>query len=271
MFKVYLYINCSLAWYFRLYLRALLSNRGTTNPQGRNWWTAHRFHTESTWGSFPKDMKSPGSWFTRFPISCKDMSHSCVFCLSPRQSHQQECVLHCESVLPQEIPLFSHVWYCSDGHWSLDVVVVQSCPYIVGHTSCGLLDQIIFENLQEAATFILNPWLVVWLINLSVTVNIGHVLQPAAPHGWLPGSSWLKAVRDACTKWSLQFICHPSNLRDLLVRASLTAISQELPGNRPWGTACCKTCPILTATDKFPFFLGGFLTHLSKRIVSPIL
>ena len=45
--------------------------------------------------------------------------------------------------------------------------------------------------------------------------------------------------------------CHPRNLRDFLVRASLTVTSQEPPGNHPCGAAGCKMCPILTATDKF--------------------
>ena len=45
--------------------------------------------------------------------------------------------------------------------------------------------------------------------------------------------------------------CRPINLRDLLVRASLTITGQEPPGNRPCGAAGCKTCPILTSTDEF--------------------
>ena len=36
------------------------------------------------------------------------------------------------------------------------------------------------EDLQEADKFILNTQPAVWLVNLSVAVNIGHVLQPAA-------------------------------------------------------------------------------------------
>ena len=43
-------------------------------------------------------------------------------------------------------------------------------------------------------------------MNLSVVVNIGHVLQLAAPQGWLPGGSWLVTVRNACTKRPLKFL-----------------------------------------------------------------
>ena len=55
-----------------------------------------------------------------------------------------------------------------------------------------VIKQIILEDLQEAVNFILNFWPVLWLVNLSVAINIGHILQPAALHGRLPGthSEW---------------------------------------------------------------------------------
>ena len=43
----------------------------------------------------------------------------------------------------------------------------------------------------------------------------------------------------------------PRNLRDLLVRATLTIMSHELFGNYPCGASKCKTCPILMVTDEF--------------------
>ena len=44
---------------------------------------------------------------------------------------------------------------------------------------------------------------------------------------------------------------HPRNLRDHLVRATLTSTPHELPGNRPCRDSQCKTCPILVATNEF--------------------
>ena len=43
----------------------------------------------------------------------------------------------------------------------------------------------------------------------------------------------------------------PRNLKDILVRATLTPILYEPPGNRPCGIPRCRTCPILLATDEF--------------------
>ena len=45
--------------------------------------------------------------------------------------------------------------------------------------------------------------------------------------------------------------CRPKNLRDLLVRASLTSAQQETLGNFCCGLAKCKTCSILLTTDVF--------------------
>ena len=41
------------------------------------------------------------------------------------------------------------------------------------------------------------------------------------------------------------------NLKDLLVRTTLTATSHESLGNYPCGASKCKTCPILVVTDEF--------------------
>ena len=46
-------------------------------------------------------------------------------------------------------------------------------------------------------------------------------------------------------------LCHPRNLRDLLVCATLTATSHESLGNYPCGVSKCKTCPILMVTYEF--------------------
>ena len=43
----------------------------------------------------------------------------------------------------------------------------------------------------------------------------------------------------------------PRNLRDLLVRTTLTAMLHESHGNYPCGASKCKTCPILMVTDEF--------------------
>ena len=49
----------------------------------------------------------------------------------------------------------------------------------------------------------------------------------------------------------------PRNLRDLLVRATLTITSHELPGNHSCGAPRCKTCPVLMATDEFSSYTTG--------------
>ena len=49
----------------------------------------------------------------------------------------------------------------------------------------------------------------------------------------------------------------PKNLRDLLVRATLTPTVHQLSGNRPCGAARCKTCPILLTTDEFSSHTTG--------------
>ena len=41
------------------------------------------------------------------------------------------------------------------------------------------------------------------------------------------------------------------NLRDLLMHATLTAHTEDAPGNFPCSTSCCNTCPILKTTNLF--------------------
>ena len=48
----------------------------------------------------------------------------------------------------------------------------------------------------------------------------------------------------------------PRNLRDLLVRATLSTTPHESPGNFPCGASRCKTCPVLMATDEFSSTTG---------------
>ena len=43
----------------------------------------------------------------------------------------------------------------------------------------------------------------------------------------------------------------PKNLKDLLVHATLTSRVHEIPGNSPYSTSRCKTCPILKTTSVF--------------------
>ena len=61
----------------------------------------------------------------------------------------------------------------------------------------------------------------------------------------------LEGLQRAVSLPSLIAFCRLRNLRDLLVQAFLTAISQEPPGNRPCRAAGCKTCPIVTTADEF--------------------
>ena len=95
--------------------------------------------------------------------------------------------------------------------WPMQLILrCSGCPVSPTYMYCWphlrqVIRQIILEDLQEAVKFILNTWLVVWLVNSSVVVNIGHVLQPTAPQGQLSGSSRLVTVRDACTKDPLNF------------------------------------------------------------------
>ena len=63
-----------------------------------------------------------------------------------------------------------------------------------------------YMYLQEAVNFMLNTWLVLWLVNSFVAANIGHVLHPAALQGWLLGDSWVLDIRVAWTKRSLKFL-----------------------------------------------------------------
>ena len=51
--------------------------------------------------------------------------------------------------------------------------------------------------------------------------------------------------------------CRQRNLRDLLVRSTLTTMPRELPGNYLCGVSRCKTCPIQMATDKFSSHTTG--------------
>ena len=78
---------------------------------------------------------------------------------------------------------------CYDGATSMSGAHGEVARMILDKTNMILDRQIILEDLQEAAKFILNTRPVVWLVNSSVAVNIGHVLQPAAPQGRLPGGS----------------------------------------------------------------------------------
>ena len=55
------------------------------------------------------------------------------------------------------------------------------------------------------------------------------------------------------------------NMRDLLVRASLTLTPHEEPGNRLCGAARYKTCPILLATDVFSSHTTGELFKVRIR------
>ena len=43
----------------------------------------------------------------------------------------------------------------------------------------------------------------------------------------------------------------PKNLKDLLVRTTLTSAPPEPPGNYPCGVSRCKTCPLLKVMDEF--------------------
>ena len=67
----------------------------------------------------------------------------------------------------------------------------------------------------------------------------------------LPTLHTSERLREAFSLPPLIAFRRPRNLRDILVRATLTAKTYESPGNRSCGAARCKTCPILMATDEF--------------------
>ena len=73
----------------------------------------------------------------------------------------------------------------------------------------------------------------------------------------LPTLQTSERLRDAFLHPPLIAFRRPRNLRDLLVRAPLNAILNEMAGNRPCRAAGCKTCPILTATDEFTSYKTG--------------
>ena len=56
---------------------------------------------------------------------------------------------------------------------------------------------------------------------------------------------------------------HPKNLRDLLVRATLTTTQHDVPGNYHWGSGRCKTCPILLTTNTFTGHTTGVCFKIS--------
>ena len=137
------------------------------------------------------EKRSPESWSTCSSIFCGDKGHGYAIGLSPQQPCRLECVHRQWSDLPHEILQSSYAQCYNVGSQPCDVAVVQSHPHIAGHTSCRLLDEQYWRtyNVQEAANFILDFWPVMWLVNSSMAVNIGHILQPAAPHWLLPGIS----------------------------------------------------------------------------------
>ena len=57
----------------------------------------------------------------------------------------------------------------------------------------------------------------------------------------------------------------PKNLNDLLVRAQLTFVRWETPGNFCCGWARCKTCPILLTTDVFTSHTTGEQFNVEGR------
>ena len=67
----------------------------------------------------------------------------------------------------------------------------------------------------------------------------------------LPTLHTSERLREAFSLPSLIAFRRPRNLRDLLVRATLTAKTRESLGNRPCRAARCKTCPIFMTKDVF--------------------
>ena len=57
----------------------------------------------------------------------------------------------------------------------------------------------------------------------------------------------------------------PRNLKDFLVRATLTPTPSKSPGNYPCGAPRCKTCPILKVTDEFSSHTTGQLFKVKFR------
>ena len=129
-------------------------------------------------------------WSTCFTLSHGDMGRSFIFYLSPKR-HVSKSVPFAIKVFRQR--RFLHFPSGDVEQWPLTlessgcpVATTYYCPHLLQVTR-----EIILEDLQEAVQFVLNTWRVVWLVNSSVAVNIGHVLQPAAPQGHFPGGSCL--------------------------------------------------------------------------------
>ena len=60
------------------------------------------------------------------------------------------------------------------------------------------------EDLQEVFSFTLYSWLVMWLANSSMAINIGHVLHLTAPQRQFPGALCTSDLSSALTKRSLK-------------------------------------------------------------------
>ena len=76
-------------------------------------WDGHQagFIENLPWGSFQKDVKSPGFWSTCLPVFCGDKCRGYIVGLSPRQSSPQVCVL-LHYKIPQAVSVPQKILLC---------------------------------------------------------------------------------------------------------------------------------------------------------------
>ena len=239
------------------------------------------------WGSFPKGMRSPGSWSTCFHRSCASKNHGCVLGQWPSQS-----------CLPESVCVSIKIC-CNRGIFSphmCDVKKITLDPAMKGlsrFTNILLAtppacDQIYHTGgLAGGPCVTLNCSPVIWLENTSVVNSIWQVLHLGALHRRLPGFSYEVDVKEAWTRRSFGFfkrrkairggnenVLHsttvyrllmPKYPEGLLVQSSLTWTSYKVPGNCPCGAARCKTCPILFTTNVFSIHITGEHFEMKAR------
>ena len=75
----------------------------------------------------------------------------------------------------------------------------------------------------------------------------------------LPTLHASEQLREAFWHPPLIAFCSSRNLKDFLVRATLTPTPSNSPGNYPCGVPRCKTCPFLKVMDEFSSHMTGQL------------
>ena len=109
-----------------------------------------------------------------------------------------------------------------------------------------VIRHIALEDLQEVLIITLavmyHPHLPSFCLTIKQHLSILHVSE---------------RLQRAFLKPPLIAFCRLKNLKDLLVQASLTSMSQLEPGNLSCGAARCKACPMLLGMDAFSSHTTG--------------